>query len=157
MGSPTSRAVSRLCQVTRRSSNCHRLASWRLAGILQLGRTWSSQLICSHALVLSSFSFMEVGGHIAVGQDLEFTIDLFTCAGAVILCHPDKKQVADDEAVIRQMEVDGSLFKLAEHCGISEERVISSCTEGSGCAIVLIILTFILHLIAFLTWTFPRK
>jgi len=62
---------------------------------------------------LPSFSFMEVGGHIAVGQDLELTIDLFTCAGAVILCHPDKKQVADDEAVIRHMEVDGSLFKLA--------------------------------------------
>jgi len=56
---------------------------------------------------------MEVGGHIAVGQDLELTIDLFTCAGAVILCHPEKKQVADDEAVIRQMEIDGSLFKLA--------------------------------------------
>merc|ERR1711862_794706 len=80
--SPTSRAVSTLCQVTRQSSNCHRLASWRLAGILQLGKTWSSQSICSHAL-------------------------------AVILCHPDKKQVADDEAVIRQMEIDGSLFKLA--------------------------------------------
>merc|ERR1712087_113590 len=63
---------------------------------------------------LPSFSFMEVGGHIAVGQDLELTIDLFTCAGAVILCHPDKKQVADDEAVIRQMEIDGSLFKLAQ-------------------------------------------
>jgi biotin carboxylase len=62
---------------------------------------------------LPSFSFMEVGGHIAVGQDLELTIDLFTCAGAVILCHPDKKQVADDEAVIRHMELDGSLFKLA--------------------------------------------
>jgi len=62
---------------------------------------------------LSSFSFMEVGGHIAVGQELELTIDLFTCAGAVILCHPDKKQVANDEAIIRQMELDGSLFKLA--------------------------------------------
>merc|ERR1712190_312938 len=60
-----------------------------------------------------SFNFMEAGGHISVGQDLELTIDLFTCAGAVILCHPDKKQVADDEAVIRQMELDGSLFKLA--------------------------------------------
>merc|ERR1712032_1809343 len=52
--SPTSRAVSTLCQGTRRSSNCHRLASWRLAGILQLGKTWSSQSICSHALALSS-------------------------------------------------------------------------------------------------------
>ena len=56
---------------------------------------------------------MEVGGPIAVGQGLELTLDLFTCAGAVILCHPEKKQVADDEAVIRQMEIDGSLFKLA--------------------------------------------
>jgi biotin carboxylase len=62
---------------------------------------------------LPSFSFMEVGGHIAVGQELELTIDLFTCAGAVILCHSDKRQVADDEIVIRQMEIDGSLFKLA--------------------------------------------
>merc|ERR1719183_1550468 len=62
---------------------------------------------------LPSCSFMEVGAHIAIGQELELTIDLFTCAGAAILCHPDKKQVADDEVVIRQMEIDGSLFKLA--------------------------------------------
>merc|ERR1712151_22844 len=47
---------------------------------------------------MPSFNFMEVGGHIAVGQDLELTIDLFTCAGAVILCHHDKQQVAADEA-----------------------------------------------------------
>lgn len=62
---------------------------------------------------LPSFNFMEVGGHISVGQTLELTIDLFTCAGAVILCHPDKTQVARDEAKIRQMELDGSLFQLA--------------------------------------------
>jgi hypothetical protein len=62
---------------------------------------------------LPSFSFMEVGSHIAIGQELELTIDLFTCAGAAILCHPSKKQVAEDEATIRQMELDGSLFQLA--------------------------------------------
>merc|ERR1712217_812558 len=61
---------------------------------------------------LPSFNFMEVGGHIAVGQELALTIDLFTCAGAVILCHPDKDQVAQDEATIRRMELDGSLFEL---------------------------------------------
>jgi len=63
---------------------------------------------------LPSFNFMEVGSHISIGQDLELTIDLFTCAGAVILCHPIKKQVAEDEAMIRQMELDGSLFQLAQ-------------------------------------------
>jgi hypothetical protein len=56
---------------------------------------------------------MEVGSHIAIGQELELTIDLFTCAGAAILCHPSRKQVAEDEATIRQMELDGSLFQLA--------------------------------------------
>lgn len=61
---------------------------------------------------LPSCNFMEVGSHIAVGQDLELTVDLFTCAGAVILCHPDKHQVAQDEATIRRMELDGSLFEL---------------------------------------------
>jgi len=62
---------------------------------------------------LPSFNFMEVGSHIAVGQDLELTIDLFTCAGAVILCHESKEQVKADEATIRRMEIDGSLFHLA--------------------------------------------
>jgi len=62
---------------------------------------------------LPSFTFMEVGGHIAVGQELDLTIDLFTCAGAVILCHDDKQQVAADESKIRQMELDGALFQLA--------------------------------------------
>merc|ERR1712217_71209 len=57
---------------------------------------------------------MEVGSHIAVGQELALTIDLFTCAGAVILCHPDKDQVAQDEATIRRMELDGSLFELED-------------------------------------------
>merc|ERR1712217_777203 len=66
---------------------------------------------------LPSFNFMEVGGHISIGQELELTIDLFTCAGAVILCHPSKKQVAKDEATIRQMELDGSLFQLAKSDG----------------------------------------
>lgn len=62
---------------------------------------------------LPSFDFMEVGAHISIGKELELTIDLFTCAGAVILCHPSKKQVEEDEAKIRQMELDGSLFQLA--------------------------------------------
>merc|ERR1712066_1138239 len=62
---------------------------------------------------LPSFNFMEVGSHITVGRELELTIDLFTCAGAVILCHPRKEQVAEDEAIIRQMERDGTLFQLA--------------------------------------------
>jgi biotin carboxylase len=66
---------------------------------------------------LPSFSFMEVGAHICIGNELELTIDLFTCAGAVILCHSNKKQVAEDEAKIRQMEVDGSLFKLSKSVG----------------------------------------
>lgn len=63
---------------------------------------------------LPSFSFMEVGSHISIGKELDLTIDLFTCAGAVILCHPSKKQVAEDEARIRQMELDGSLFQIAK-------------------------------------------
>merc|ERR1712050_346428 len=63
---------------------------------------------------LPSFSFMEVGSHISIGKELELTIDLFTCAGAVILCHPSKKQVEEDEATIRQKELDRSLFQIAK-------------------------------------------
>merc|ERR1712178_668207 len=61
---------------------------------------------------LPSFNFMEVGSHIAIGNYLQPTIDLFTAAGAVILCHPDPNVVIEDEAAIRQMEIDGSLFEL---------------------------------------------
>merc|ERR1712187_71208 len=85
---------------------------------------------------LPSFNFMEVGGHISVGQTLELTVDLFTCAGAVILCHPDKAQVALDEAKIRQMELDGSLFQLAEDAAKStkaaNEQVIVVCDPVSA-------------------------
>merc|ERR1711979_11371 len=85
---------------------------------------------------LPSFNFMEIGGHIAIGQDLELTIDLFTCAGAVILCHPNKEQVAEDEAIIRQMELDGSLFQLADAAATStkaaNEQVIAVCDPVSA-------------------------
>merc|ERR1712217_992619 len=84
---------------------------------------------------LPSFNFMEVGSHITVGRDLELTIDLFTCAGAVILCHPNKEQVAEDEAIIRQMELDGSLFQLADAAATStksaSEQVIAVCDPVS--------------------------
>ena len=39
---------------------------------------------------------------------------MFTCAGAVILCHPEKHQVTQDGATIRRMEPDGSLFELED-------------------------------------------
>merc|ERR1712190_579213 len=82
---------------------------------------------------LPSFNFMEVGSHITVGRDLELTIDLFTCAGAVILCHPNKEQVAEDEAIIRQMELDGSLFQLAKAPRkLTNEQVIAVCDPVSA-------------------------
>merc|ERR1712217_911713 len=85
---------------------------------------------------LPSFNFIEVGSHITVGRDLELTIDLFTCAGAVILCHPSKEQVAEDEAIIRQMELDGSLFQLANAAAKStkaaNEQVIAVCDPVSA-------------------------
>lgn len=85
---------------------------------------------------LPSFNFMEVGSHITVGRDLELTIDLFTCAGAVILCHLNKEQVAEDEAIIRQMELDGSLFQLASATATStkaaNEQVVAVCDPVSA-------------------------
>jgi hypothetical protein len=85
---------------------------------------------------LPSFNFMEVGSHIAVGQDLELTIDLFTCAGAVILCHESKEQVKADEATIRRMELDGSLFELEDAATPSisspiREQVVAVCDPVS--------------------------
>ena len=69
----------------------------------------------------------QVGSHISIGEELELTIDLFTCAGAIILCHPSNEQVSEDEATIRRMELDGSLFQLASFMeGETESLVLRS-------------------------------
>jgi hypothetical protein len=82
---------------------------------------------------LPSFSSMEVGSHISLGKELELTIDLFSSAGAVILCHQSKDQVAEDEARIRQMELDGSLFELSTMMTqkSTRESVIAVCDPVS--------------------------
>lgn len=47
-----------------------------------------------------------------VGDTLERSVDLFTSCGQCILIHDDPAVVAEDEATIRAMELDGSFFTL---------------------------------------------
>jgi len=57
---------------------------------------------------LPSFIFLETGIHI--GSKVDFSTDLFTCVGSVILVHHDKEVVRRDIEKCRQMEIDNTLF-----------------------------------------------
>jgi len=99
-----------------------------LPGLLVLVMVYASNSYFTAQRGLSLLGLMrcaQVGSHISIGQELELTIDLFTCAGAIILCHPCKMQVAEDEATIRRMELDGSLFQLASFMEGETESLVS--------------------------------
>jgi len=77
-----------------------------------------------------------------VGDELRHSVDLFSSAGCVILASEDKAQVAADISAIRDMEKDGSLFKLEVELGsrdIGRTRAESfdvqiegACKRGRG-------------------------
>ena len=62
---------------------------------------------------LSSFVYLETG--VRKGTSVDYTIDLFTGIGSVILMHKDESILEKDIATIRQMELDNALFTFETH------------------------------------------
>ena len=58
---------------------------------------------------LQSFVYLETG--VRIGSKVDYTVDLFTCIGSVILMHHDKAILEADVARIRQLEKDNQLFE----------------------------------------------
>jgi hypothetical protein len=58
-------------------------------------------------------SFVSLEENVHVGDRLGKTVDLFGITGMAVLSHPDADVLASDVACIRQMEVDGRLFRLS--------------------------------------------
>merc|ERR1712187_490589 len=61
---------------------------------------------------MDSFVSLETG--IEVGSKVDRTVDIFSCAGSVILMHHDAEILEKDMATIRQMEVDCKLFEFEQ-------------------------------------------
>ena len=85
---------------------------------------------------LPSFVYLETG--VRKGTKVEYTIDLFTGIGSVILMHHDAKVLEQDIAVIRQMEKDNALFEYETHIeslrhpGILSSIAMDTNAEGGG-------------------------
>ena len=58
---------------------------------------------------LPSFVYLETG--VRIGSKVDYTVDLFTCVGSIILMHHDKDILGADVARIRQLEKDNQLFE----------------------------------------------
>lgn len=58
---------------------------------------------------LPSFVYLETG--VKEGTHVDYTVDLFTGIGSVILMHPDSVVVEKDVARIREMETKNQLFE----------------------------------------------
>ena len=58
---------------------------------------------------LPSFVYLETG--VKPGTHVDYTVDLFTGIGSVILMHPDQSVVEKDVARIREMEKENQLFE----------------------------------------------
>lgn len=62
---------------------------------------------------LPSFVYLETG--VKEGSHVDYTVDLFTGIGSVILMHRDQSIVEKDVARIREMEKENQLFEY--ECG----------------------------------------
>jgi biotin carboxylase len=61
---------------------------------------------------LASFVYLETG--VKPGTKVDYTVDLFTCIGSVILMHEDKELLEADVNKIRQLEKDNELFEYEQ-------------------------------------------
>lgn len=59
---------------------------------------------------LPSFMYLETG--VQPGQSIDYTVDLVTCAGHVVLMHPDAEVVKQDIVRIRALESSNQMFEL---------------------------------------------
>merc|ERR1712048_258918 len=62
---------------------------------------------------LPSFVYLETP--IDIGSEVQYTVDLFTAVGSLILMNKDKSQLRKDIETIRQMERDCTLFEFEDH------------------------------------------
>jgi len=67
-------------------------------------------------------SFVSLDTSVAVGGWVEASVDLWTCAGSLMLMHQDAEVLAQDVAAVRRMEAECALFELeAEETSTDEE------------------------------------
>ena len=79
---------------------------------------------------LQSFVYLESG--VKVGSKVDYTIDLFTCIGSVILVHEDQKVLEADVNAIRQLEQSNELFEFDQEMQILKSFVNMSLTEDTN-------------------------
>jgi biotin carboxylase len=65
---------------------------------------------------LASFVYLETG--VRPGSEVDYTVDLFTGIGSVILMHHDTEVLERDVRRIREMEKNNELFAFEHHAGI---------------------------------------
>ena len=58
---------------------------------------------------LPSFVYLETG--VVPGGSVDFTVDLFTALGSVLLMHPDPKVLEEDIKKIREMEENDGIIE----------------------------------------------
>ena len=71
---------------------------------------------------LPSFVYLETG--VRPGSEVDYTIDLFTGIGSVILMHSEKEVLEADVDRIRQMERDNALFEYENQVGLMKSPSI---------------------------------
>jgi len=64
---------------------------------------------------LPSFVYLETG--VRPGSQVDYTVDLFTGIGSVILMHHDARVLEEDVRYIREMEKNNELFVFENHAG----------------------------------------
>jgi biotin carboxylase len=64
---------------------------------------------------LPSFVYLETG--VRKGSSVDFTVDLFSALGSVILMHPDANVLEDDVKKIREMEQNNEFVEFELHSG----------------------------------------
>jgi len=65
---------------------------------------------------LPSFIYLETP--IDIGSEVQYTVDIFTAVGSLILMNKDEAQLRKDIEAIRQMERDCTLFEFEDHAEI---------------------------------------
>merc|ERR1712070_251901 len=78
---------------------------------------------------LQSFVYLETG--VKEGSFVDYTVDLFTGIGSVILMHHDESVLEADVSRIREMERENQLFTFQNKLGVMKSpSVIFSSSDG---------------------------
>lgn len=81
---------------------------------------------------LQSFVYLETG--VQPGSFVDYTVDLFTGIGSVILMHPDEAVLEADVARIREMERKSDLFTFENQAGLMKSPSIKTFDPSNGTA-----------------------